>query len=225
MIPIVQYRYIKNDEKYQSFFHRELSFDTEIESSVRDIVDTVRANGDEALIEYTKLFDNISLESISPVPENDLLELHAQVRPEFIGALREAIENIREFHRLQYREDIRLEKTNGVSMGLRFTPIETVGIYVPGGAGAYPSTIVMNTVPAQIAGVEKIVAVTPPGQFRSNPHVAAACVELGIDEVYTVGGAHAVAALAYGTESIPCVDKIVGPGNMYVAVAKKMVYG
>jgi histidinol dehydrogenase len=110
-------------------------------------------------------------------------------------------------------------------MGLRYTPLDSVGLYVPGGTGAYPSTIVMNAVPAKVAGVPRIAAVTPPGPFRSNPHVAAAFVELGIREVYTIGGAQAVAALAYGTETIPRVNKIVGPGNMFVAVAKKQLYG
>ncbi|MFC1490483.1 histidinol dehydrogenase [Candidatus Latescibacterota bacterium] len=216
---------MKNDKKYQSFFQRELSFDPEIESSVRNILDNVRANGDSAVLDYTKRFDNVELESLSPVSKEELKELHSQVSGEFIDALRGSIKNIREFHQLQYKEDIWLEKENDVRMGLRYTPLKTVGIYVPGGAGAYPSTIVMNAVPAQIAGVERIIAVTPPGQFKSNPHVAAAFVELGIEEVFTIGGAHAVAALAYGTESIPRVDKIVGPGNMYVAVAKKQVYG
>jgi histidinol dehydrogenase len=216
---------MKNDEKYMSFFQRELSFDPAIEASVKSIIDDVRANGDKAVLDYTKRFDNVELESLSPISPDELRELHAKVSTEFIEALRKSISNIREFHQLQYKEDIWLEKDNDVRMGLRYTPLKTAGIYVPGGAGAYPSTIVMNTVPAQIAGVERIIAVTPPGQFKSNPHVAAAFVELGIDEVYTIGGAHAVAALAYGTESIPRVDKIVGPGNMYVAVAKKQVYG
>ncbi|MFC1539336.1 histidinol dehydrogenase [Candidatus Latescibacterota bacterium] len=225
MIPIITYQDLKNDKRYKSLFQRELSFDPEIEASVRKIVDDVHANGDRAVIEYTNRFDNIVLESIVPVASDELREFHAKISNVFIEALREAIRNIREFHQLQYKNNIRLEKNEGVQMGLRYTPLENVGIYVPGGAGAYPSTIVMNTVPAQIAGVERIVAVTPPGQFKNNPHVAAAFVELGIEEVYTIGGAQAVAALAYGTESIPRVDKIVGPGNMYVAVAKKLVYG
>ncbi|MFC1541872.1 histidinol dehydrogenase [Candidatus Latescibacterota bacterium] len=225
MIPIIKNQDLKNDKRYKSLFQRELSFDPEIEASVRKIVDDVRANGNRAVIEYTNRFDNIVLESIVPVASDELRELHAKVSDVFIEALREAIQNIREFHQLQYRNNIQLEKNDGVQMGLRYTPLENVGIYVPGGVGAYPSTIVMNTVPAQIAGVERIVAVTPPGQFKSNPHVAAAFVELGIEEIYTIGGAQAVAALAYGTESIPRVDKIVGPGNMYVAIAKKLVYG
>ena len=225
MIQIINYSDVEKVKKYRSILIRELTFDPVVEASVKKIIDNVRTRGDEAVLEYTSRFDGVELDSIVPVSEQELHELHANVNVEFIKALRGAIENIREFHRCQYREDIWVEKDDGVKMGLRYTPIETVGIYVPGGMGAYPSTIVMNTVPAQIAGVERIVATTPPAQFRNNPHIAAAFVELGINEVYTVGGAQAVAALAYGTESIPMVDKIVGPGNMYVAVAKKLVYG
>lgn len=225
MIPIVNYTDVENNEKFRSFFQRELTFDPEIETSVKKIIDDVRLRGDEAVLDYTKRFDNIELDSLLPVSEHELRELYSMVSADFIDALRAAINNIRDFHKYQYREDIWVEKDDGVKMGLRYTPLNCVGIYVPGGAGAYPSTIVMNTVPAQIAGVERIIAATPPGQFKNNPHVAAAFVELGMNEIYTVGGAQAVAALAYGTESIPRVDKIVGPGNIYVAVAKKLVYG
>ncbi len=225
MIRILDYRDVENNNELKSIFDRELTFDAQTEASVQEIIENVRKRGDKALIEYTHRFDGVVLEALYPVSESELHELHEQVSDEFIDALKKAINNIRDFHRHQYREDIRIEKEDGVKLGLRYTPIGTVGIYVPGGTGAYPSTIVMNTVPAQTAGVKRIVAVTPPGQFRNNPHVAAAFVELGITEIYTVGGAQAVAALAYGTESIPRVDKIVGPGNMYVAVAKKQVYG
>jgi len=225
VIQIINYDDVEKDEKYKSILNRELTFDPEVEASVRRIIDDVRIRGDEALLEYTRRFDGLKFDSIEPVSQKELNELYDRVSPEFIKALRGAIENIRNFHSHQYRDDIWVKKDNGVKMGLRFTPLENVGIYVPGGVGAYPSTIVMNTVPAQIAGVERIAATTPPGQFRKNPNIAAAFVELGIDEIYTVGGAQAVAALAYGTESIPRVDKIVGPGNIYVAIAKKQVYG
>ncbi len=225
MIQIIDYSDIKKNEKYKSILMRELSFDTEVEDSVKIIIDDVRTRGDEAVLDYTRRFDGIELDSLASVSGQELRELHDKVSDEFITALKMAIENIRNFHSHQYREDIWVERDDGIRLGLRFTPLQTVGIYVPGGVGAYPSTIVMNAVPAQVAGVERIIAVTPPAQFRNNPHVAAAFIELGINEVYTVGGAQAVAALAYGTESIPRVDKIVGPGNMYVAVAKKLVYG
>ena len=225
MIKILNYRDVENDTELKSILERELTFDTQIETTVREILEDVRKRGDKAVLEYTLRFDGLKFDFLEPVSEHELYELHGRVSSEFIDALKGAIHNIRDFHRHQYREDIWVEKEDGVRMGLRYTPINTVGIYVPGGAGAYPSTIVMNTVPAQIAGVKHIIAVTPPVQFRSNPHVAAAFVELGIHKVFTIGGAQAVAALAYGTESIPRVDKIVGPGNMYVAVAKKQVYG
>lgn len=225
MMQIIDYSDVEKNKKYKSILIRELTFSPEVEASVRKIIDDVRTRGDEAVLDYTSRFDGVELDSLVPVSEQELRELHAKVSVEFLRALSGAIENIRNFHRHQYREDIWMEKDDGVRMGLRFTPLKNVGIYVPGGSGAYPSTIVMNTIPAQVAGVERIVATTPPAQFRKNPHVAAAFVELGINEVYTVGGAQAVAALAYGTESIPGVDKIVGPGNIYVAVAKKLVYG
>lgn len=224
MIPIIDYDTALTDGRYRTILTRELTFDPAVESTVRQVIADVRARGDAALIDYTKRFDGMTLDGIAPVPRETLERLHAQVSDEFLGALREAIENIRDFHRRQVREDIRVEK-DGVRMGLRYTPLGIAGIYVPGGAGAYPSTIVMNTVPAQVAGVERIVAVTPPVQFSANPHVAAAFVELGIDEIYTVGGAQAVAALAYGAGSIPAVDKIVGPGNIYVSEAKRQVFG
>ncbi|MFC1693579.1 histidinol dehydrogenase [Candidatus Latescibacterota bacterium] len=225
MIQIVEYRDIEKDPRLKIILSRELTFDTEIEKTVKEIIENVRSRGDSAVLEYTNRFDGIDLDSLKQVPGDVLRELHARVNGGFLDALREAIENIRDFHSLQACDLIEKEKNDGVKLSLRYTPIEKVGLYVPGGAAAYPSSIVMNAVPAQIAGVERIVVATPPGRFRENPHVAAALVELGLTEVYTVGGAQAVAALAYGTESIPRVDKIVGPGNMFVAVAKKQVYG
>jgi len=225
VIPILSYGEVEKTDKLKTILVRELSIDEEIEESVRSIIEDVRKRGDEAVLYYTRRFDGVELKSVKKVPVSELRRLHTQVSKEFLEALRGAIHNVREFHSRQCREDIWVQKKGGIRMGLRFTPLGTVGLYVPGGTGAYPSTIVMNTVPAQVAGVERIVTVTPPAQFRSNPHVAAAFVELGIDEVYTIGGAQSIAALAYGTESIPRVDKIVGPGNMYVALAKRMVYG
>ena len=225
MIPVISFSELETDERFSSILTRELSFDPEIETSVRNIVGDVRKRGDEAVLEYTRRFDGVELDSIQCVSAEVINELHASVSEEFLGALREAIDNVRSFHELQLRESIWTEGDDGIRLGLRYTPVATVGLYVPGGVGAYPSSIVMNAVPAQVAGVGRIVVVTPPGQFRKNPHVAAALYELGISEVYTVGGAQAVAALAYGTETIPRVDKIVGPGNIYVALAKRQVYG
>ena len=139
--------------------------------------------------------------------------------------MREAIANIRHYHEHQLTRDWEIKRENGVRLGQRVRPLEIVGLYVPGGSAAYPSTVMMNAVPAQVAGVGRIVVVTPPAQFKQNPVIAATLKELNLFEVYTVGGAQAVAALAYGTETIPRVDKIVGPGNQYVAAAKKLVYG
>ena len=225
MIPIINYYELEKNRRFKSIFSRELTFDPEIEVTVRNIIEDVRSRGDKAVLDYTRRFDSVELDSLDSVPQENLDELHSQVDTAFLEALRAAIGNVREFHSLQYRDTTGVNKANGVSLSLRYTPIALVGLYVPGGAAAYPSTIVMNAVPAQVAGVERIVVVTPPGRFRENPHVAAALVELGLTEVYTIGGAQAVAALAYGTESIPRVDKIVGPGNMFVAVAKKQVFG
>jgi histidinol dehydrogenase len=152
-------------------------------------------------------------------------QLAAQVDQQLIAAMREAIANIRRFHQRQLTRDWEIEGANGVRLGQRVSPLESVGLYVPGGSAAYPSTVMMNAIPAQVAGVKRIVVVTPPAQFAKNPVVAAVLKELGLFEVYTIGGAQAIAALAYGTETIPRVDKIVGPGNQYVAAAKKLVYG
>ncbi len=225
MIPIVAYADVERNPKLQSIFLRELSFDAEVEASVRALVEDVRVRGDAAVLEYTRRFDKVDLGALAPVPLDLMRELHAGVAPEFLDALRESIDNIRRFHELQVRESCWMMGADNVRLGLRYLPLDAAGLYVPGGAGAYPSTIVMNAVPAQVAGVRRLVVVTPPARFRENPHVAAALVELGIEEVYTIGGAQAVAALAYGTESIPRVDKIVGPGNSWVQTAKKLVFG
>jgi len=225
MIPIITLHELETDERYRTLLSRELTFDPEIEASVRGIVDNVRRRGDEAVLEYTSRFDGVDLGSIERISEAEIKDACRGVGNYFLTALREAISNVQRFHERQLRYSYWMNGPEGSRLGLRFNPIESVGLYVPGGAGAYPSSIVMNAVPAQVAGVSRIVVVTPPGKFRENPHVAAALRELNIEEVYTIGGPQAVAALAYGTESIPRVDKIVGPGNMYVAVAKKQVFG
>jgi histidinol dehydrogenase len=225
MIPIVKYIDVEQNPNLASIFQRELTFSPEIEAKVRSVIEDVRARGDAAVIEYTEKFDGVSLGSLSPVPVSVMRDLHAGVAPEFLAALREAIDNIRRFHQFQVRDSIWMDSPDGVRLGLRYGALDAAGLYVPGGAGAYPSTIVMNAVPAQVAGVRRIVVVTPPARFRENPHIAAALVELGIEEVYTIGGAQAIAALAYGTKSIRRVDKIVGPGNAWVQTAKKLVFG
>jgi histidinol dehydrogenase len=203
---------------------RSVALDAELMSIVGAIVDDVRARGDEALIDYTARFDKVELKQIR-VSEEELQRCAAGVDERVRRALRETIENVREFHEQQVEESWTIEPRAGVQLGQRITPLERVGLYVPGGTAAYPSSVVMNVVPAQVAGVERIVVTTPPRTLSESPAVAAALVELNVNEVYAVGGAQAIAALAFGTETLPRVDKITGPGNKYVAAAKKIVFG
>ena len=191
---------------------------------VKGIVDSVRKNGDRALLEYTQKFDNVELGSVI-VTKEEINRAHRRLGKETLTALEVASRNIRKLHIVQYK-NIKKEWICGVSPGVkvgeRITPLESVGCYVPGGRAAYPSTVLMTCVPAKIAGVKRIVVVSPPPIPDS---VLAACKIADVDEVYRVGGAHAIAALAYGTESIKPVDKVVGPGNKYVTAAKMLVYG
>jgi histidinol dehydrogenase len=213
--------------KLEQIKQREIALDVELTAAVAEIISQVKLRGDAALVEYTKRFDGVELNRDGlRVSERELRETAASVDKEVLAALREAIRRIRIFHERQREVSWDLESTNqGVRLGQRITPIERAGLYVPGGTASYPSSVVMNAVPAQVAGVERIVVVTPPKTLAENPAVAAALVELELFEVYTVGGAQAVAALAYGTETIPRVDKITGPGNKYVAAAKRLVFG
>ena len=191
---------------------------------VTDIIRDVRANGDEALIRYAEKFDKATLTSLE-VTEAEIEEAVASVEPEFLRILTDAAENIRAFHINQVKEGFRIER-DGVVMGQKVTAIEKVGLYVPGGTAAYPSTVLMDSIPAKIAGCREIVMVTPPGRDgKVNPVILAAAKIAGVTRIFKCGGAQAVAALAYGTESVPRVYKIVGPGNAYVAEAKRQVYG
>jgi histidinol dehydrogenase len=213
-------------EKIQRILSRGPGLDHETLAQAEAIVRDVATRGDQALIEYTARFDSVALTAKTMRVDHRVIEdLAAQVDQELIDAMREAISNIRYFHERQLMRDWEIEGANGVRLGQRIRPLETVGLYVPGGSAAYPSTVMMNAVPAQVAGVERIIVVTPPAQFSKNPVIAAVLKELGIPEVYIIGGAQAIAALACGTETIPRVDKIVGPGNQYVAAAKKLVFG
>ena len=198
-------------------------------SNVTDIVSgiiaKVRAEGDAALRELTAKFDRVELDDLR-VSAEELDAAIASVEPEFLEVLKLAAANIRTFHSAQVRSDFRLDERPGVVLGQKFLPIERVGLYVPGGTAAYPSTVLMDAVPAKIAGCPRIVMCTPPMRDgRVNPAILAAAVEAGVDEIYKVGGAQAIAAMAYGTESVPRVDKIVGPGNAFVAEAKRQVFG
>jgi len=205
---------------------RSVALDAELMKVVTSIVDDVRARGDQALIDYTARFDQVDLKpSELRIAQNELHRYAAGADERVVSALREAIRNVRAFHERQVEESWTIAPADGIRLGQRITPLERVGLYIPGGTAAYPSSVVMNAVPAQVAGVERIVVTTPPRTLSENPAVAAALLELGVTEVYAVGGAQAIAALAFGTETVPRVDKITGPGNKYVAAAKKLVFG
>lgn len=190
-----------------------------------EIIENIIKNGDKALVEYGKKFDKAELESLE-VSEEEFEEAFRAVDDEFLDILEEAAENIREYHRHQVRDGFEIRKDNGVVLGQKVTPLEKVGLYVPGGTAAYPSTVLMDSIPAKIAGCGEIVITTPPGaDGKINPVILAAARIAGVDRIFKMGGAQAVAALAYGTETVPRVDKIVGPGNAFVAEAKRQVFG
>ena len=219
MIKIFNYGEVSNEE----VFARD-NIAANVEPAVTAIIADVRARGDEALFEYTARFDKAQLNALE-VSAEEIDEAFGAVEPEFLDILREAAANIRLFHEKQVRNSFVINR-DGVVMGQKVTPIERVGLYVPGGTAAYPSTVLMDSIPAKIAGCEQIVITTPPGpDGKVNPVILAAAKIAGVDRIFKMGGAQAVAALAYGTESVPKVDKIVGPGNAYVAEAKKQVFG
>jgi histidinol dehydrogenase len=196
-----------------------------VADTVSEIIARVRESGDAALYEYGEKFDGVRLASLA-VTKEEIEEALTLVEPEFLTILEKAAVNIRRFHEKQVRNSFILNEENGVVIGQKIIPVDRAGLYVPGGTAAYPSTVLMDAIPAKIAGCREVVMVTPPGKDgRVNPVILAAAHVAGIDRIFKVGGAQAVAALAYGTESIPKVDKIVGPGNAYVAEAKKQVYG
>ncbi len=195
------------------------------EETVRAILDDVRQNGDAALYAYAKKFDHAELTSLL-VSEQEIEEAVAAVDPAFYETLQLAAENIRDFHKRQVRDGFSVSERKGVLMGQRILPLERVGLYIPGGTASYPSTVLMNAIPAKIAGVKEIALATPPSSDgRIAAPILAAAHVAGVERIYKMGGAQAVAAFAYGTESVRRVDKITGPGNMYVATAKRMVYG
>ncbi len=199
----------------------------EQETVVKEIIKNVHDNGDAALFEYTKKFDkaDISASNIK-VTDAEIEEAYGQVDGGLIEVIRKAIKNISDFHELQKRNSWINTYDNGSVLGQRVTPIESAGVYVPGGKAAYPSTVLMNVLPAKVAGVSRIVMTTPcNAEGKVYPTTLVAAKEAGVQDIYKVGGAQAIAALAYGTESIPKVDKIVGPGNIFVAIAKRLVYG
>ena len=220
MIKIYEYGEVENSR----IFSRATGI-SDVADVVSEIISDVASNGDRALFAYAKKFDRAELNSLE-VTENEIKEAFDTVEPEFLKILQEAAENIRVFHEKQVRNSFIINRENGVILGQKITPIEKVGLYVPGGTAAYPSTVLMDSIPAKIAGCPEIVMVTPPSHDgKVNPVILAAAKIAGVDRIFKIGGAQAVAALAYGTESVPRVDKIVGPGNAYVAEAKKQVFG
>ena len=220
MIQMMRYGQVPNSE----IFARVIP-GANVEAAVAEILAAVQARGDQAVLEFTQRFDGVRPEPML-VSQQEVEEAFAAVEPEFLAVLEQAAQNIRAFHAKQVRNSFVIADRPGIVLGQKVTPIEKVGIYVPGGTAAYPSTVLMDTIPAKIAGCPRIVMVTPPGKDgKLNPAILAAAKIAGVDAVYKVGGAQAIAALAYGTETIPRVDKIVGPGNAFVAEAKKQVFG
>ena len=220
MIKIMKYGQVPNSE----IFARVMP-GANVEDIVADIIANVRANGDKALFEYTEKFDKAHLTSLK-VTDEEIDEALKSMDPEFLRILNRAAANIRKFHSRQVRNSFIINDEPGIVMGQKIIPVDRAGLYVPGGTAAYPSTVLMDSIPAKIAGVKEVMIVTPPLPDGSvNPVILAAAHVAGVDSIYKVGGAQAIAALAYGTESIPKVDKIVGPGNAFVAEAKKQVYG
>lgn len=220
MIKILDYEQVKIED---IFIRNDKAAD--ITAAVEKIISDVRENGDRALREYALKFDGAVLDNLE-VTEEEIEDAFAAVDPALIEVIKKAAENIREYHSKQKREGFRFERKNGVILGQKITPIENVGIYIPGGTASYPSSVLMNTIPAKIAGCRQIVMVSPPSRGGTiAPVILAAAKIAGVDRIFKTGGAQAVAALAYGTESVPKVDKITGPGNAFVAEAKKQVFG
>ncbi len=220
MIKIMKYGEVSNSE----IFARSVP-ETDVAGTVAEIIESVRKNGDAALFAYCEKFDKAKLSSLV-VSKEEIDEALSLVEPEFLEILKKAAQNIRKFHSHQVRNSFIINDEEGIVTGQKVIPLDKVGLYVPGGTAAYPSTVLMDAIPAKIAGCPEVVMVTPPTkEGKVNPAILAAAHVAGIDRIFKVGGAQAVAALAYGTESIPKVDKIVGPGNAFVAEAKKQVFG
>lgn len=220
MIKIMKYGDVSADE---IFAREETSFN--VGEIVTGIIEDVKTRGDKAIFEYCKKFDKAKLTSLE-VTSEEIEEAYAAVEPEFIEILKKAAENITNFHKKQVRNSFIINEQDGVVTGQKITPVEKVGLYVPGGTAAYPSTVLMDSIPAKIAGCSEICITTPPSaDGKINPVILAAAKIAGVDRIFKIGGAQAVAALAYGTETVPKVDKIVGPGNAFVAEAKRQVFG
>ena len=213
------------DEKQKDELFIRSDNKTGVQETVEEIIENVKKNGDQALLEYSAKFDGVVLSNIE-VTDEEFYEAYKLVDIEFIEVIQKAMKNIFDFHMRQVRQSFVMAEKDGVVCGQRIIPIEKVGLYVPGGTAAYPSSVLMNCIPARIAGCEEIVMVTPPSKDgKVNPNILVAAKEAGVDKVYKIGGAQAIAALAFGTETVKPVYKIVGPGNAFVAEAKKQVFG
>ncbi|RUW23063.1 histidinol dehydrogenase [Mesorhizobium sp. M4B.F.Ca.ET.215.01.1.1] len=214
------------EQRFAAFLTTKREVSADVDAAVREIVQRVRAEGDKALIDYTLKFDKADLTRLGiAVSKDDIAKAYAEADPQTVEALKFARDRIRSHHERQNPKDDRYTDAAGVELGSRWTAIEAVGLYVPGGTASYPSSVLMNAVPAKVAGVERIVIVVPAPGGVINPLVLVAADIAGVAEIYRVGGAQAIAALAYGTETIKAVAKIVGPGNAYVAAAKRQVFG
>ncbi|MBR2810188.1 MAG: histidinol dehydrogenase [Solobacterium sp.] len=216
----------KNSDRLRTYLDsRSEQASPDILARVADILQKVKTEGDKVLYEYTERFDGVRLDALR-VSEEEIDAAIAKCDPFFMESMRRAKDNITAFHQAQIQQSYLQEREDGVYLGVRVIPLEAVGIYVPGGRAQYPSSVLMNAIPAKVAGVGRIVMVTPPDKNGGiHPNIAFAARLAGVTEIYKVGGAQAIAALAYGTESIARVDKITGPGNVYVASAKRLVYG
>ena len=219
MIKIMEY----SNTSAEEIFARGISA-TGVEDIVADIIADVRKNGDKALFKYCEKFDNTVTDCLE-VTDEEIEEAFNAVDDEFLRIIKRAKQNIYDYHKHQVRSSFVVAEKDGIVLGQKIIPLERAGVYVPGGTAAYPSTVLMNVVPAKLAGVKEIVMTTPAKEGKINPVILAAAKTAGVDRIFKVGGAQAIAALAYGTESIPRVDKIVGPGNAFVAEAKKQVFG
>jgi histidinol dehydrogenase len=215
------------DARFAAILARGEESGKEVEQAVLDIITDVRKRGDAALLDYTRRFDRLEAESVETlrVTEKEFEEAFASVQDEDIAALKLAVERVTRFHEKQKQETWLSTDEEDILLGQMITPLEKVGIYVPGGKASYPSSVIMNAVPAKVAGVTEIIMVAPTPGGEINPHVLVAARLSGVDKIFRIGGAQAVAALAYGTATVPKVDKITGPGNIYVATAKKLVFG
>jgi len=219
---------LKLDEANKiKIFERAVNYENNINlhDAVANIINDVKARGDDALRDYELKFDKVNLENLE-VTGGEMSEALNLVEPEFLEILKRAANNIKDFHARQVRNNFIVDKADGVILGQRIIPLEKVGLYIPGGTAAYPSSVLMNAIPAKLAGVEQIIMTTPPmSNGKVNPNILAAALVAGVNKIYKIGGAQAIAALAFGTQSVVKVDKITGPGNMYVAEAKRQVFG